>query len=164
MTCGSLTPAPLLMPRFVGTCDPTTEGGIPIEKQTIQQETTQDNHLRVSVVVFCWFRLFCLRKNTKKEGHVRDRGAPTRAVSGRPAEYVEGTTDPQLMFIHIHQLFRILCTCFELDAVSIDWWTCINVCLLPEVQLQRHLERFQDLQGILPRPPQLGAGGAHGLI
>ena len=34
---------------------------------------------------------------------------------------------PQLMFIHIHQLFRILYALFELDTVNIYWW-CINSC------------------------------------
>ena len=33
------------------------------------------------------------------------------------------------MFIQTHQLFRIHHTCFELDAVDIDGWICIDVCL-----------------------------------
>ena len=37
---------------------------------------------------------------------------------------------PQLIFIHIHQWFRIQYTCFELDTVNIDWWICIIVCLV----------------------------------
>ena len=37
---------------------------------------------------------------------------------------------PQRRLIHIHQLLKIQCTCFELDSVSINWWICINVCLV----------------------------------
>ena len=34
---------------------------------------------------------------------------------------------PQLIFIHIHQLFRILYTLFKLDTVNMYWWWCINI-------------------------------------
>ena len=37
---------------------------------------------------------------------------------------------PQLRFIHMHQLVRMQYACFELYAVNIDWWICINVCLV----------------------------------
>ena len=46
------------------------------------------------------------------------------------AEIVAVDLYPELGFIHIHQLFRILYTCFELDAVNIGWWICIIVCLV----------------------------------
>ena len=35
---------------------------------------------------------------------------------------------PQLIFIHIHRLFRILSTLFKLYTVNIYWWWCINYC------------------------------------
>ena len=35
---------------------------------------------------------------------------------------------PQLIFIHIHQLFRILYTLFWLDTANIYWWWCMNFC------------------------------------
>ena len=38
---------------------------------------------------------------------------------------------PQLIFIHIHQIFRTHYTRFDLDAVNIDWWICLNFCILP---------------------------------
>ena len=38
---------------------------------------------------------------------------------------------PQLIFIHIHQLFRILYTLFQLDTVNIYWWWCIHFCRVP---------------------------------
>ena len=37
---------------------------------------------------------------------------------------------PQPRVIHTHQLFRLQYTCFELDTVNIDWWMCINFCLV----------------------------------
>ena len=40
------------------------------------------------------------------------------------------TENPQLRFIHTHQLFRRQYTWFELETVIIDWWICINVCLV----------------------------------
>ena len=41
----------------------------------------------------------------------------------------EQTIDnPQLIFIHIHQLFRTQCTSFLLDTANIYWWWCINFC------------------------------------
>ena len=40
-----------------------------------------------------------------------------------------GALGPQPRFIHIRQSFRIQYTCFELDAVNIDWWICIHFCL-----------------------------------
>ena len=36
--------------------------------------------------------------------------------------------DPQLMFMHIHHLFRILYTLASLGTVNIYWWWCINLC------------------------------------
>ena len=39
------------------------------------------------------------------------------------------TRPPHLRFIHIHQLFSIQYTCFELDAVNVDWWICAVFCL-----------------------------------
>ena len=36
--------------------------------------------------------------------------------------------NPQLTFIHIHQLFRIHYTWFKIDTVNIYWWWCINYC------------------------------------
>ena len=41
-----------------------------------------------------------------------------------------GAPCPQLRFIHIHQLFRIQYTCFELDTANTDWWICANFCLV----------------------------------
>ena len=38
---------------------------------------------------------------------------------------------PQLIFIHIHQLSRILYTLVQLDTVNIYWWWCINSCRVP---------------------------------
>ena len=35
---------------------------------------------------------------------------------------------PRLIFIHIHQLFRIQYTLFHVDTVNIYWWWCINSC------------------------------------
>ena len=35
---------------------------------------------------------------------------------------------PQLIFIHIHQLFRVLYTLLWLDTVNIYWRWCINLC------------------------------------
>ena len=37
---------------------------------------------------------------------------------------------PQPRLIQIRQLFRIRYASFELDTVNIDWWLCINVCLV----------------------------------
>ena len=34
----------------------------------------------------------------------------------------------QLIFVHIHQLFRVLYTTFLLDTVNIYWWWCITLC------------------------------------
>ena len=36
---------------------------------------------------------------------------------------------PQLRFIHTHQWLKIQYTCFELEAVNIDWLKRISVCL-----------------------------------
>ena len=44
---------------------------------------------------------------------------------------------PQLIFIHTHQLFRIQYTCFELGTVNIDWWICINFCLVVSAPCRR---------------------------
>ena len=35
---------------------------------------------------------------------------------------------PQLIFIHIHQLFGLLYTLYQLDTVNIYWLWCINLC------------------------------------
>ena len=35
---------------------------------------------------------------------------------------------PQLRFIHIHQLFIIHYTLFQVDTVNIYWWWCIDYC------------------------------------
>ena len=35
---------------------------------------------------------------------------------------------PQLMFIHMHQSFRVLYTLFKSDTVNIYWWWCIDSC------------------------------------
>ena len=37
---------------------------------------------------------------------------------------------PQPIFIHIHQLFMVRYTCFELDTANIYWRMCIHVCLV----------------------------------
>ena len=44
----------------------------------------------------------------------------------REVVYSGGTYAPQLIFIHIHQLFRIQYTLVWLDTVNIYWWWCIN--------------------------------------
>ena len=46
------------------------------------------------------------------------------------ARLVPPEKDPQLRFIHVRQLFRIQHTCFQLDAVNVDWWICINFRLV----------------------------------
>ena len=38
----------------------------------------------------------------------------------------------------VHQLFRTQYTCFELDTVNIDWWICINVCLVEWCRVHVH--------------------------
>ena len=58
--------------------------------------------------------------------------------------YIQGVPDdgeagqrtgaPQLVFIHIHQLFSILYTLFSLDTVNIYWWRCINLCRVGALQ------------------------------
>ena len=63
-----------------------------------------------------------------------------------PAAPPPKSGDPQLRFIHAHQLFRIPYTCFELDTVKIDWWICTNVCLVGDIG-----HRSRD--GSVPPPP-----------
>ena len=41
--------------------------------------------------------------------------------------------DPQLIFIHIHQLLRIQYTSFRLDAANIYWWWRINLCRVDDI-------------------------------
>ena len=60
---------------------------------------------------------------------------------------------PQLIFIHIHQLFGTQYTLFELDTVNIYWWWCINFCrvLLPSRRgIPRSIGKFPEIasQGI----------------
>ena len=55
-----------------------------------------------------------------EDGHLEERGDT--------GDYeVPGAALPQLRFIHIHQLFRILYTLL-VDTVNIYWWWCINSC------------------------------------
>ena len=35
---------------------------------------------------------------------------------------------PQLIFIHIHQLFRMLYTSVSLNTVNVYWWWCMIFC------------------------------------
>ena len=53
-----------------------------------------------------------------------------RAQQG-PSALAPSCHYPQLRFVYAHQLFRTQYTCFELDAVDIDWWMCIHFCLVP---------------------------------
>ena len=67
-------------------------------------------------------------------GAVRGGRAARRALAGAGQRRGRRGT-PQLRFIHIHQLFRIQCTCFELDSVNIDWWICVISCLVGAIAL-----------------------------
>ena len=60
--------------------------------------------------------------------HAHDTGACN--IDACPRRSMPNIVFPQLTFIDIHQLIRIQHICFELAAVSIDTWMCINVCLV----------------------------------
>ena len=65
----------------------------------------------------------------------RDRGEERagrlRGDDGRlRGEAHDRLQGPQLRFIHIHRVFRIQHTFFELDTVNTDWWICIFGCLV----------------------------------
>ena len=63
------------------------------------------------------------RKASKgREGRQREG-----AEAGKRRSLPEAS-GPQLRFIHIHQLFRIQYTCFQLDTVNSYWWICIIFC------------------------------------
>ena len=49
--------------------------------------------------------------------------------------------NPQLILIHIHQVFRIQYTWFELETLIIDRWICIKVCLVSKRLTKRSHER-----------------------
>ena len=49
---------------------------------------------------------------------------------------------PQLRFIHLHQLFRIGCTWFESDAVTLRW-RCANRCRVPNRSFPDAIRRSQ---------------------
>ena len=68
-------------------------------------------------------------------------------ADGERERWQEGERVPQLRCIHLHQLFRIQYTCFELDAVNIDWWMCIHVCRLCVWDRQIQLFRCSDGDG-----------------
>ena len=44
--------------------------------------------------------------------------------------------NPQLIVIHIHQLFRMQYTCCQLDTVTIYWCIGIKICRVPETYLK----------------------------
>ena len=60
-----------------------------------------------------------------KQGFIWTMSAHSNVINRSNSRSAGG---PQLIFVHIHQLFRILYTLFWLDAVSIYWWWCINYC------------------------------------
>ena len=51
---------------------------------------------------------------------------------------------PQLIFIHLHQLFRVLYTLW-LDTVNIYWWWCINLCRVGQDQYAQY-DQYGQMQ------------------
>ena len=65
--------------------------------------------------------------NCMNQNQGRRPGAGLQLGRARRARgLATGGESPQLRSIHVHQLFRIQYTCFELDAVNVGWWICTN--------------------------------------
>ena len=62
------------------------------------------------------------------------RGLDKPGLSTEATRLPTTQCSPQLIFIHIHQLFRIQYTLFQLDTVNIYWWWCINLCRVCSLQ------------------------------
>ena len=59
---------------------------------------------------------------------------------GQSRTPLEDRESPQRRFIHMHQLFRIQYTWFELDTVNIDCWIRINFCLVEREQADGNID------------------------
>ena len=77
---------------------------------------------------------------------------PPSSRSARRRQRLVGN-HPQLRSIHIHQLFRIQYTRFELDTVNIDWWIWKDFCLVN----QEPFHQGEGATGAVGRGAALGA-------